>query len=181
MLLVRGRRSQSAVARAVLERTRHPSTVSRRMGRERFRTRDMVRAEPKRQVTRELWRAKGREEVWFLLVDGVASKRGGRTKVENAIKYRRKGRGRKGRWTKARLFVQGLLITASGARIPPPRRSYCTREYVNRENRRLRLGRRRGKPLGFKTQQDPACLIVKELDLPDTTTLVVVADEYFEG
>ena len=93
MLLVRGRRSQSGLARAVLERTRSPSSVSRRMRRDSFRTREMVRAEMKRRVSRELWRAKGTEEVWFLLIDGVASKRGGRTKVPNAMKYREKGRG----------------------------------------------------------------------------------------
>jgi hypothetical protein len=135
----------------------------------------------KRHVTRELWRARGAREVWFLAIDGVASKRGGRTKVENAIKCREKGRGRKGRSTKAHLFVTGLLITPSGARIPLPRRSYYTQKYVNRLNRLRKEGRRRGKPLVHKTQVDLACLIVKELDLPDNIKLVVVADEHFEG
>jgi hypothetical protein len=181
VLLLPGRRTQSALAGAVLERARHPSTVSRRMRRERFRTRDLVRAEMKRHVTRELWRAKGAREVWFLAIDGVCMKRGSRTRVENAVQYKKKGRGKKGRSTKAHAFVMGMLITPSGARIPLPRRSYYTQKYVNRRNRLRKEGRRRGKLLVHKTQVDLACLIVKELDLPDNIKLVVVADEYFEG
>jgi hypothetical protein len=61
----------------------------------------------------------------------------------------------------------GVLITPSGARIPLPRRSYYTQKYVNRLNRLRKEGRRRGKLLVHKTQVDLACLIVKELDLPD--------------
>jgi len=180
-LLTREKRTQSALGRGVLSEERTPSSVSRRMRRESFRTRDMVRAETKRQIARELGRAGGKRETWFLPIDGVASKRGSETKVENAIQYKKKKRGKKGRSTKAHLFVMGLLITASGARIPLPRRSYYTEEYVRRQNKRLKLGRRKGKPLVFKTQQKLACLIVKEIELPDNIKLVVVADEYFEG
>lgn len=180
-LLTREKRTQSALGCGVLSEERKPSSVSRRMRRDSFRTRDMVRAEMNRQIARELARAGGKPETWLLAIDGVASKRGSRTKVENAIQYKEKQRGKKGRSTKAHIFVMGLLITASGARIPLPRRTYYTKEYVTRENKRLKLGRRRGKPLAFKTQQDLACQVVKELDLPDSIKLVVVADEYFEG
>jgi hypothetical protein len=75
----------------------------------------------------------------------------------------------------------GLLVTASGARIPLPRRTYYTHKYVARENRLRREGRRKGGRLVYKTQLDLACLIIKELDLPENIRLVVVADEYFEG
>lgn len=180
-LLTRGKRTQSAVGREILSEERTPGSVSRRMRRESFRTRDMVRAEMKRQITGELWRAGGSPETWFLALDGLATKRGSETTVENAIQYRKKKRGKKGRSTKAHLFVMGLLITASGARIPLPRRSYYTKAYIKRQNKRLKLGRRKGKPLVYKSQVDLACLMVKELDLPETLKLVVVADEYFEG
>jgi SRSO17 transposase len=180
-LLTKGKRTQSAVGREVLSEERTPGSVSRCMRRESFRTRDMVRAEMKRQITGELWRAGGSQETWFLALDGLATKRGSETKVENAIQYRKKKRGKKGRSTKAHLFVMGLLITASGARIPLPRRSYYTKSYVRRQNKRLKLGRRKGKPLVYKSQVDLACLMVKGLDLPETIKLVVVADEYFEG
>jgi len=180
-LLACGKRTQSEVARGVLAVARAPSSVSRRMRRESFRTRDMVRAAMKKQLTHELWRAGGEEVVWFLVIDGVATQRGGLTKVANAIQYKKKGRGRKGRSTKAHLFVMGVLITASGARIPLPRRSYYTPKYVNRENRLRREGRRKGKRLVHKTQQELACLIVKELKLPENIKLVVLADNYFEG
>ncbi len=180
-LLTSGKRTQSAIGREVLTEERKPSSVSRRMRRQSFRTRDLVRGEMKRQVAREVERAGGKQETWFLPIDGKATKRGSQTKVENAIQYKKKQRGKKGRSTKAHLFAMGMLITASGARIPLPRRSYYTREYVTRENRKLKLGRRTGKPLVLKTQQDLACLIVKELDLPENIKLVVVVDEYFEG
>ena len=182
-LLVRGRRTQSAIAREVLSERRAASSVSRRMRRVSFRTRDMVRAEMKRQVARELKRAGGKEETWFLSLDGVFIKRGAETKVENAVQYRKKKRGKKGRATKAHAFVMGMLITPSGARIPLPRRSYYTEEYIRRENKKRKLGRKSGKPLRYKTQPDLACLLAKELDLPENIRLVVVvaADEYFEG
>lgn len=181
ILLTRGKRTQSALGKEVLSRERTPGSVSRRMRRESFHTRDMVRSEAKRQIEQEIKRVGGREETWFLTIDGVCTQRGSETKVENAIQYRKKKRGAKGRSTKAHLFVQGVLITASGARIPLPRRSYYTQEYVNRQNRKPALGRRRGTRLAFKTQIDLACLIVKEAALPGNVRLVVLADEFFEG
>lgn len=180
-LLGGGKRSQSALGRTVLGRVRAASSVSRRLRRPSFRTRDLVRAEMQRQVQAELTRAAGHEETWFLAIDGVCLKRGSRTKVENAIQYRTKRRGRRGRSTKAHAFVLGVLLTPTGRRIPLPRRSYYTRSYLRRQNDRLRTGRRRGQPLAYKSQVDLACLVVKELDLPTTIRLVVVADEYFEG
>lgn len=180
-LLTPGKRSQSAVGREVLGGERAPSSISRRMRRESFRTRDLMRAEMGRQIESEVARAGGEQEVWFLCLDGVASKRGGRTQVENAIKYKKKDRGRKGRSTKAHLFIQGLLITALGMRIPLPRRSYYTKSYVRSQNRLLALGQRPGKPLAHKTQVELAGMIIGELKLPANIRLVVLADEYFEG
>jgi hypothetical protein len=56
----------------------------------------------------------------------VCTQRGGDALVENAIKYRKKRRGDKGRSTKAHAFVQALSISPSGRRIPLPGRSYYT-------------------------------------------------------
>ena len=50
ILLTRGKRTQSAIGREVLSLERTPGSVSRRMRRDSFRTRDMVRAESKRQI-----------------------------------------------------------------------------------------------------------------------------------
>lgn len=181
ILFARGKRTMSELARCVALEARAPSSVSRRMRRRSFGTRDMVRFLAERQIEQEAERPDARSKPWFLAIDGVCLQRGGASQVENAIKYRKKQRGNKGRSTKAHAFVQGLLITPSGRRIPLPRRSYYTKKYVNRQNRLLREGMRQGKPLAFKTQVDLACLIVKELELPKDIRLVVVADEYFEG
>lgn len=181
ILFARGKRTQSELARCVVSEGRAPSSVSRRMRRRSFGTRDLVRYMMECQIAEELARPGAHSKPWFLPIDGVCTQRGGDSRVENATKYRKKGRGKKGRSTKAHAFVQAVLIAPSGRRIPLPRRSYYTQKYVNRQNRLRREGRRRGKPLAFKTRVDLACLIVKELDLPKDIQLVVTADEYFEG
>jgi hypothetical protein len=180
-VLTEGKRCQSAIGREALMERRSPSAISRKMRRDSFRTRDLVRFEMQRQISREIKRAAGRQETWFLVLDGVCLQRGGWTKVENAIKYRKKARGSKGCSTKVHTFVSGILISPSGARIPIPRRSYYTQEYVRRQNERRRRGERTGKPLVFKTQIELACLMIKEVDVPGNIRLVVTADEYFEG
>lgn len=180
-LLVSGKRTQAGIGREVLTAFRDPSLISRKFRRESFRTRDLVRREMQNQIAQERRRAMGQAETWFLILDGLCAKRGSETMVENATQYRiRKSRQRR-RSTKAHTFVQGILVTPSGRRIPLPRRSYYTKEYVRRENRRLQLGRRKGKPVIYKTQVELACLIIKEIQLPDTIRLVVLADQYFEG
>jgi len=179
LLLTARKRSQSAIGRVVLTGQRNPASVSRRMRRKSFGTRDLVRYRMKLQVKREVDHANGKQQTWFLDLDGVCLKRGGQTKVENAIKYREK-KSKRGRSTKAHTFVMGLLITYSGARISLPRRSYYTKEYLQAENKR-READSLGNPLTYKTQVDLACLIVKELELPVNIRLVVLADEYFEG
>jgi hypothetical protein len=181
ILFARGKRTQSELARCVVSEGRAPNSVSRRMRRGSFGTRNLVRHMMERQIAEELAHPDAHLKPWFLAIDGVCTQRGGDALVENAIVYRKKRRGDRGRSTKAHAFVQGLLITPSGRRIPLPRRSYYTQKYVNRENRLRKEGRRRGKPLVFKTQVDLARLIVEELELPQNVQLVVTADQYFEG
>ena len=181
-LLVTGKRSQSAIGREVLDRQRHVSSVSRRLRRPCFRTRDLTRAEMLREVAEELKRAGGRKETWFLIIDGVCLRRGRLTKIQNAVVYKknRKKRGR-GAVTKAHTFVLGLLVTPTGRRIPLPRRSFYTHGYVRTRNKELAAGERQGLRLAYKSQIDLACLIVEELDLPTHLRLVVLADEYFDS
>ena len=142
ILFARGKRTQSELARCVVSEGRAPSSVSRRMRRRSFGTRDLVRHVMERQIAEELEHPDARSNPWFLAIDGVCTRRGGDALVENAIKYRKKRRGAKGRSTKAHAFVQALLIAPSGRRIPLPRRSYYTRKYVNRQNRLPSLRRR---------------------------------------
>ena len=62
-LLTSGKRTQSAVGREVLDGERAPSSVSRRMRRESFRTRDLTRAEMKREIAAEAARAGGKRDA----------------------------------------------------------------------------------------------------------------------
>lgn len=182
ILLLGRKRTQAALAGAVATVRRDPSSVSRRMRKKIFRTRDVYRAAAGDAIRREAARAKP-GETWFVPIDGVYTQRGSETRIENAIQYRKKKKGAKGRSTKAHCFVQGLIITPR-ERIPTPRKSYYTKAYVKRQNKRRKLGRRTGKPLVYKTQVDLAVLIVKELrdlGVPESVEIVVVADELFEG
>ena len=156
-----------ASARRVSAAAQRPAFRGPTSGDETPGTRDLVRAAMGGRVTDELRRAGGAEEVWFLPIDGVASKRGGDTKIGNAFRCV-KPRRTKGRSSKAHQFVMGLLVAASGARTPLPRRTYYTKRYVGRENRK-------GRRLVYKTQLDLACLIIKELKLPENIKLVVLA------
>jgi hypothetical protein len=106
--------------------------------------------------------------VWFLGIDGVCSKRGGFSKIENATKYRKKSKD-KGPSTKAHTFIQALLITHTGMRIPLPRRTYYTRKYCRKHKRK------------YVKMTQLAALIVETVTIPPMVTVVVVADEFFEG
>jgi hypothetical protein len=106
--------------------------------------------------------------VWFLDIDGVSSKRGGFSKIENATKYRKK-RKDKGPSTKAHTFIQGLLITHTGLRIPLPRRTYYTRKYCRKHKRK------------YVKMTKLSALIVETVKVPPMVTVVVAADEFFEG
>jgi hypothetical protein len=106
--------------------------------------------------------------VWFLAIDGVCSKRGGFAKIENTTKYRKKQKD-KGPSTKAHTFIQALLITHTGLRIPLPRRTYYTRKYCWKRKRK------------YVKMTRLAAIIVETVKVPPMVSIVVVADEFFEG
>jgi len=106
--------------------------------------------------------------VWILAIDGVCSKRGGFAKIDNAIKYRKK-RKNAGPTTKAHTFIQGLLITHTGMRIPLPRRTYYTRKYCRQHKKK------------YMKMTQLAALIIATVKVPPLVRIVVVADEFFEG
>lgn len=173
ILFARGKRSQAALGRTIKTERRHRASISKMMRRLRFRTRDLFgtmmdsliqsAGSQKKRV------AKKPKRIWILSLDGVSTKRGGFTKIANGTQYKKKKKNSKGRSTKGHTFVMGLLITDQGIRIPVKRRTFYTRDYCKKNKKK------------YKTQQDLAVLMVKELRLPENVELVVVADEYFEG
>jgi hypothetical protein len=60
--------------------------------------------------------ADGHRRTWILAIDGTSTRRGGFTKIANALQYKKKQVNVKGRSTKAFTFEMGLLMTEKGAR-----------------------------------------------------------------
>jgi SRSO17 transposase len=168
LLLVRGKRSQAALGRAVKRQRRHRSSLSRLFRRARFRTRDVCKAVSRKLMDIVKPTHKGARRTWVLLIDGTCTKRGGFTKIANALKYKRKKK-KKGRSTKAHSFVMGLLITERGVRIPVARRTFYTKAYSRKHRKK------------YRSQQALAGIMIRELHLPEDVDLIVMADEYFEG
>lgn len=168
LLLVRGKRTQAALGRAVKRHRRHRSSLSRLFRRARFRTRDVCRAVCQKLIEMVKPVDKSLRRTWILLIDGTCTRRGGFTKIANAVKYKRKKK-KKGRSTKAHSFVMGLLITERGVRIPVPRRTFYTKAYSRKCRKK------------YRSQQALAAIMIRELHLPEDVDLIVMADEYFEG
>jgi hypothetical protein len=168
LLLVRGKRTQAALGRVVKKRRRHRSSLSRLFRRARFRTRDVCRAVCRKLIDMVKPVDKGLRRTWILLIDGTCTKRGGFSRIANAVKYRRKKK-KKGRSTKAHSFVMGLLVTERGVRIPVPRRTFYTKAYSRKHRKK------------YRSQQALAVIMIRELHLPEDVDLIVMADEYFEG
>lgn len=169
LLLLRGKRTQAALGRAVKKQQRNRSSISRLLRRSRFRTRDLHKAICRKLIDMIEPIGRRMKREWVLLIDGTCTKRGGFTKIANAQQYLRKGKKNRGKSTKAHSFVMGLLITDTGTRIPVPRKSYYTKTYCRKYRKK------------YKSQQALAALMIQELHVPDDVKLIVIADEYFEG
>lgn len=168
-LLCREPKSYAGLARTIAVHERHRSCLCKFFRRQRFRSRDIYQEAMSSVLEQCYGNGKITESVvWFLAIDGVCSKRGGFSKIENATKYREKRKG-KGPSTKAHTFIQALLITHTGMRIPLLRRTYYTRKYCWKHKKK------------YVKMTQLAGLIVETVHVPALVSIVVVADEFFEG
>jgi hypothetical protein len=71
--------------------------------------------------------------------------------------------------TRHHAFVMGVLLTDSGARLPLPRRSYYTRDYCQRHDRR------------YRTQVQLAADMVRHVKVPEGIQVTVVYDSAFDA
>lgn len=173
-LLCRSKKSYAALSRSIITEQRNRATISKYFKRPRLRSRDIythalhsvieISGLTGKQVKRK-------RETWVMPIDGVCSKRGGFTKIENAIKYKKKKTKQKGRSTKAHTFIMGMLITHTGMRLPVPRRSFYTKRFCRKTGRK------------FVSMTKLARLMIEQAKslIPDYVDLVVVADGFFEG
>lgn len=167
MLMAYGDPNFAAISRKVITQKRHRSSVMRFFKTKRFKSRALYR-QALRQVVKYLKRMNKRE--WFIVLDGTSSKRGGFTKIANAINYKNKSSSIKGKSTKAHMFLMGLILLPNGMRLPLPRKTYYTREYCKQTGRK------------FVTIVQLAVKMIEEAPIPKKVkNIMVLADEYFEG
>lgn len=169
LLLCRGAKSYAGLSRTIVTYERNRASVSKFFCRQRLHSRNIYEDAMRAVMEQYLEHGKVvKPVVWVLAIDGVCSKRGGFAKIDNAIKYRKK-RKDTGPTTKAHTFIQGLLITHTGMRIPLPRRTYYTRKYCWKHKKK------------YMKMTQLAALIIATVKIPPLVRIVVVADEFFEG
>jgi hypothetical protein len=169
LLLCRGAKSYAGLSRTIVTYERNRASVSKFFCRQRLNSRNIYEDAMNAVVEQYLEHNRVvKPIVWILAIDGVCSKRGGFAKIDNAIKYRKK-RKDTGPTTKAHTFIQGLLITHTGMRIPLPRRTYYTRKYCWKHKKK------------YMKMTRLAALIIDTVKVPPLVRIVVVADEFFEG
>ena len=167
MLMSYGDPNFAVISRTIITHQRNRSSVMRFFKTKRFKSRDLYR-QALREVIKSLKHVD--KDLWFIVLDGTSSKRGGFTKILNAIKYKEKSSSEKGKSTKAHMFLMGLLLLPNGVRLPLPRMSYYTKEYCKKTGRK------------FVTLVQLAAEMIKSAPIPPKIKKVMVlADEYFEG
>jgi SRSO17 transposase len=167
MLMACGDPNFAVISRSIVTQQRNRSSVMRFFKTKRFKSRDLYR-QALRQVIKCLKHVD--KDLWFIILDGTSSKRGGFTKILNAIKYKKKSSSEKGKSTKAHMFLMGLLLLPNGMRLPLPRMSYYTKEYCKKTGKK------------FVTIVKLAVEMIKQAPIPaKVKKVMVLADEYFEG
>lgn len=168
-LLGVGKRTYTTLGSTIFLEQRHKTAVSKFFRRKTFNSREILDDVLKKIIFEEL-KLHGMSGEWVLLIDGTCTRRGGFTKIGNAIQYKEKKQSIKGRSTKAHTFVMGELISPHGRRYPV-RFSFYTKDYCKEKN------------IPYKTQNDIAMEIVDLFRqfLPPVVQLVVIADSYFDS
>jgi hypothetical protein len=149
----------------------HVATISRRLRNRLWRTHAWYV-----QLYEALWTDSERGERavagqrprhWMLVIDttyhGTMSVR-----MENLICFNRHKDSRH-RTASNHAFVMGLLLTEQGGRLPVPRKSYYTKTYCAKKRRR------------YRSLNDLAAAMIKELAVPDAVEVTVVYDSAFDA
>lgn len=166
-----GRMAAARAAGAVRSDPRHRAQIGRFLGRKWLRQHS-----PAAALRAQLLALENQAGTFFFLVDATRCGQQGQKTANTFRTGNRKRRPRKGRrynkYKYARkschCFVQGLLLTPSGLRLPF-NRSYYTKEYCQQKGRR------------YRTQTQLAAELIDELPLPEGAQVVVVGDTAFEA
>jgi hypothetical protein len=166
-----GRMTASRAASAVRSEPRHRAQITRLVGRQWLR-----RHAPAAVLRAQMLALEKRAGTYLFLVDQTLTSQQGE-KTENTFhtgnRQRRPCKGRRyNKYQHARkschAFVQGLLITPSGFRVPFSK-SYYTRDYCVAKGKTHR------------TQAELAAEMIDELPLPEGTPVVVLGDTAYDA
>ena len=171
LLLAPHRRCLKTLSGMVLGHREHVATISRRLRNPRWKTHDWyscfyedLLAETDRWE-RKL--AKKKTRHWMLVLDttyhGTMSEC-----MENLILMSRRQNPSR-RNIRQHAFVMGMLLTDKGGRLPLPRKSYYTKEYSRQKRRR------------YRSLNDLAAAMVREVKVPDDVDVTVVYDSAFDA
>lgn len=164
-------RRLKTIAGTVLGHRVHVGTISRRLVNRHWKTRDWYIGLFERQWRdMDRWErevAKGRRRRWVITIDTTYHSTVGEC-MENLIVMSRRKDPRR-RTTKQHAFVMGLILTDRGGRIPLPRRSYYTEAYCRSHGKR------------YRTQNQLAALMLKEVPVPSDVDVTVVFDSAFDA
>lgn len=170
-LLAPHRRSLKSISGMVTGHRVHAATISRRLVNARWKTRDWYVG-----LYEDLWRrtdawerrvSQKKRRRWMIILD--ATYHGTMSEcMENLILMSQRQDSRR-RSTRQHAFLMGMILTDRGGRIPLPRRSYYTKEYCQKHGRR------------FRTLNDLAALMLKEVSVPEDVDVTVVFDSAFDA
>jgi len=169
LLLAPHRRCLKTIAGMVLGHRRHVGTISRRLRNRVWETHAWYTA-----LYEEVWSdtdnwerqlAAKPKRRWLMVIDttyhGTVSKC-----MENLVFF---ARGKTRAKTGNHAFIIGMLLTATGARLPLPRKSYYTKTYC--KNRRRK----------YRSLNDLAAAMIRDAKVPDDVEVTVVFDSAFDA
>lgn len=170
-LLAPHNRRLKTIAGMVLGHRVHVGTISRRLVNPAWTTQDWCDQASYRVLVEahryERPLIKDRRRKFVLIVDATLHSCVSE-KMENLLVMSKRKDSRR-RSTKHHVFVMGLMLTESGARIPLKRRSYYTKEYC----------KSKGKP--YRTQTDLVRLMIAEAPTPPDADVTVVYDSAYDA
>jgi len=164
-------RRLKTIAGMVVGNRVHVSTISRRLVNPHWKTRDWYTDLYQRTLNEtNRWErrvAKRKTRRWIIVLDTTYHGTVSECMENTIVMSRRKDKRR--RCTRQHAFQMGLILTDRGGRIPLPRRSYYTRDYCKKHHKK------------YRTLNDLATLMLKQVDVPDDVDVTVTFDSAFDA
>ncbi len=164
-------RRLKTVAGMVLGHRVHVATISRRLANPRWRTRDWyVSLYERHWRDADRWERRisnGRRRHWCIVIDATYHTSVGQCMENMIVMSRRRDNRRRNKRQHA--FLMGMILTDRGGRIPLPRRSYYTKAYCEAKGRK------------YRTLNQLAALMLKEVSVPDDVDITVTFDSAFDA